>query len=445
MRYAFLFLLAGCSSGAWEKEVDDLKSKASKSPAWTASPAGSAAEIETRLLRLLEPEPHPDFSVRPALEDLVRHALARNPELRARVKRLEAALEQVPQAASAPDPELELALTLEDFVQTFGKFMIGLMQPILFPGKLDAAARAALERAWEEWGGLLESMLEVRAQVARDYADLYAIDHARRIAGENLKLLEQLETVARTRFEARQVPQQDVLKVRLRALETENDLIRLTRDRTEAETRLNALLGRRDPARIGDAVVAEEPAESAPLPNLVTVSLERRPQTAARTHALRRALAELRLAELDSWPDPAPGIEYEVTNGGKHSLTPKLTLPLPFVRSARRAAARAQMRALLGETWHRYEGARIEIVREVASAHARVRSTRDSTILYRDKLRPQSRQTYEAALAGYRAGEVDFLTAVDALLEQRKIEEQYYRLVADHFAAREELRRAVGE
>lgn len=444
MRYTFVLLLAGCSYAGHEKETGELRSRASQSAAWTPSPEGPASALESRLLRLLEAAPFPDLSREASFEDLVRCALARNPELRAQVKRLEAAIEQVPQAASPPDPELELELTLDDFVESFGKFMLGLMQPLLFPGKLEAAAKQALARAWAEWARLREMVLRIRADVAREGAEIHALDHALRIDRENLKLLGQLETVARTRFEAREASQWDVLRVQLRSLEAQNEIVRRTRERREAEIRLNALLGRRDLAAIGPIGLPEPAGEPAALPALASAALERRPEVAFWTHGLRAALEGLRLAELDFGPDFTPGVEYEVANGGRHSLMPKIAFPLPFVRLARRRAALAQARAMLGQAWHEYEAARVTVVREVAAAHARAVAARESLLLYRDKLRPQVKLTYEAALADYRAGRLDFLTVVDASIEQQRIQEEVFRLEADYFVAREDLRRALG-
>jgi len=440
--FPVLLLIAGCSYGGYRDETDALTKRAREHSAWTPSPEGSSSELERRLLALGDAVPPPP---KPGLEDYVRAALTRNPGLRAAVKRLEAAIERVPQAASAPEPELEIAFRFEDFFKNLLSFMVQLMQPVLFPGKLEARARMAVADAWEEWEMLQEKALAIRAEVAMAVAELFALDHALRIAGENRTLIEQLESVARTRYEARQVPQQDVLKVRLRALALENSVIRMTRERREAETRLNALLGRPDMSPVATPPAPPEPADPEALDALFARALERRPELAAMTHRLRGSLARLSMAALEAWPDVVPGVEVERMRGGDWEVEPKLTVPLPLLRTGRVAAARAEARALLGEAWHRYEGARVEVARQVAAAHARVIETRASIQLYRDKLRPQAKQTYEAALAGYRAGEVDFLTSVDALIEFQDVEEQYHRLLGDHLAAREALRRAVGE
>ncbi len=436
--------LLGCSA-SYRDDYDSLKQRAAGHSAWTSSPSGSAGELEAKLLTLRDAEASPDFTKEAALEDLVRLTLARNPELRAAVKRLEAAIEKIPQAASARDPEIELAFSFEDFFRRLMSQMIELMQPLLFPGKLDAAARKSIEEASREWQMLQERALDLRASVARDYADIHALDHALRIAGDNRKLIEQLETVARARYEARQTPQQDVLKVRLRAYALENDILRMTRERRETEARLNAMIGRRAMMPIGATRVPDAPAEPEALEALFARALERRPEVAATTHGLRASLAALRMAELESWPDGVLKLDVERFRGGSYEVTPKIAVPLTMLRPARREAAEAEARAMLGESWHRYEGARVEIARQVAAAHARVVETRASIQLYTEKLRPQAKQTHESALAGYRAGEVDFLTAVDALIEFQAVEEQFHRLLGDHLAAREALRHATGE
>jgi outer membrane protein, heavy metal efflux system len=156
-------------------------------------------------------------------------------------------------------------------------------------------------------------------------------------------------------------------------------------------------------------------------------------------------LARVDAAGLEAWPDALVGAEVERFRGGEYTVMPRVRVSLPFLRPGRTAAMKEEARALLGEAWHRYEAAGVEIARQVAAAHARVRGARASIALYADRLRPQARQTFEAAMAGYRSGEVDFLTTVDALLEFQAVEEQHHRLLGDGLAAREALRRAAGD
>lgn len=442
-----LLLLVGCSYTGHAPEYEKLHSRLHDDPAWTPSPEGSTDEMESRLLSLLDREPAPDLSGTVALDDLVRSALARNPELRASLKRLEAAVEEIPRAASAPEPELELGLmtSVQDLFGTIMNYSLELMQPVLFPGKLETRARRAIEMAWEASEQAREEVLELRLNVAMEYATLYRIERSIRILRDNLLSLDGLTRAVEARFESGAVPVQDVLMARLRAQKLRQTEFQLLRERRETSARLGALLGRRDGAAPEGTTLPEEPADPEPVETLWARAFERRPEVAAMTHRLRAALAELRMTELDGKPDVTAKPEISAKPGGDDDLGVSLSITLPFLRPDSREASLRQARAVLGETAHRYEALLNEISRDVSVAHARVIETGGSLRLVRGTLLPEARRTREAALAAYRAGAADFGAVLDAHVMAQEMEEEVHRMTAEHFMARETLRRAVGE
>lgn len=432
MRYTLLLLLAGCTWSEYAPETNALREQARNHSAWT--PSGKTT-----------PTPLPDLSDKIAFPSLVPLALRRNAELRAAVKRFEAAIEQVPQSASAPDPYLELELSIQDFFRDITKTLIGLGQTLLLPGKLETRARIALEKA-RATGELLHArILALRLRVASVYGTLFALDQALHITRENRDLLDELERAARVRYEANQVPEQDVLKVRLQKEALQLRILRLTRERKEAEADLGELLDAPAGTVFGKSLLSETVEGISDLETLAGKALRQRPETAALTHRLREAEARIELAEEDFLPDISGRVRGAFPSDGTDTWMPYLRIPLPFLRTTRRAAAVAQARAILGEAWHLHRAACAKIIREVASAHARVREQAAALALMQKKLRPLAKQNYEAALSGYRAGELNFLTAIDALIAWQKIEEEYFRRVARYFISTEELRKATGD
>jgi cobalt-zinc-cadmium efflux system outer membrane protein len=445
MKRALLFLLlGGCSYSGYRPDYDALQDRLRKDPAFVESPRGSSAEIEGRLLSLFGPEPAPALAQGAELENLVPVALARNPDLRATLKRLEAAIEAIPQAAGAPDPELDVE-AMRDLFENMFEWTVKLMQMLLFPGKLEAQARMAIEMAAEVSERAREQALHTRLMLAEAAARLYEADQALRIVREIRAPLEQLAAAARARYEAGEVPQQDVLRARVRTLQLERQEIELVRRRRETEAGIRSLLGMREAAPVGPISFPAEVADPEPLDPLLNRAFERRPEAAAMTHAMRQALAGLRMAELEWWPDATLMAGTERRPGRGDSAMVGLAIHLSFLRPGKRAAAERQARAVLGEMWHRYEASLNEIAREVSAAHARAVETARSLALFRERLAPEARRTYEAALAGYRAGRVDFEAAVDALVMWQEVRMELERLVADHSMAREALRRSVGE
>jgi outer membrane protein TolC len=441
-----LGLVSACSYTGYQAEYDALRDAARRQPAYTPGPEGSSAELESKLLALFDREPAPDLSGTPSVDDVVRVALFRNPDLRADVKRFEALIEAVPQAASAPAPEIGLeAMTgLDSAFEAVSKITVQLMQTLLFPGKLEASSRMALEMAAEGGQELQERALELRLDVARMCGDLYALDRAIRILAENRKTLDQLAQAAKARYEAGQVTEQDVLRARVRTLELERRELEMARRRREVEAELNRLLGLREPAPVGAVTFDPAAAEPGPIGPILARALEKRPEVAAMTHRLRQALAGVRLAELDWWPDATPMAMGEIRPRDMDELSLGLSMHLAFLRPTARAAAERQARAVLGETARRFEARLSEIAREVTVAHARAAESAQNLALLRDKLVPESRRAYEAAMAGYRAGRVDFETALDAWLTAQETEIELHMLTGRHFESREALRRAEG-
>lgn len=445
MRRAFLLLLlGGCSYTGYQADYDALRDRLRAEPAYVEGPAGSSSELERRLTALLEAEPPPALAEGASLEDVVRITLARNPELRASLKRLEAAIEAIPQAAGAPDPELEVE-AMRDLFENMFEWTVRLMQMLLFPGKLEAQAKMAIAMAAEASERIREQALGLRLMVAEAAGRLHETDQALRIVREIRTPLDRLAAAARARYEAGEVSQQDVLRAHVRALQLERQEIELVRRRREIEAEIRSLIGAREAVGVGPIAFPAEEAEPEELPTLLKRAFERRPEAAAMTHALRQALAGLRMAELEWWPDATLMGGADRRPGRDDSAMVGLALHLTFLRPGRRAAAERQARAVLGEMWHRYEAALNEIAREVAAAHARAVETARSLRIVRERLEPQARRTFEAAMAGYRAGRVDFEAAADALVMWQEIRLEMERLVANHLMAREALRRALGE
>jgi cobalt-zinc-cadmium efflux system outer membrane protein len=436
MRYTLFLFLAGCSWSGHAPETDALREQARNNPAWTPSPTESGfPEIEKL----------PDLSEKMSFHALVELALHRNSKLRAAVKRFEAAIEQVPQNASAPDPYLELEGSIRDFFRHLVRTLVGIGQTLLSPGKLEEKARIALEIARETGENLNAKILDTRLRIASAYGTLFALIQALRITQENQVLLDELEKAARVRYEANQVPEQDILKVHLQKEELRLRLAHLTRKRKETEAILGELINAPPETVLGTVFLPEKAGEIPDLTELIREALEQRPETAAVTHRLRQSEAGTELAKMEYWPDISGRVRSSFQPNGPDTWLPYIRIPLPFLRTAKRTSAMAQARALLGESWHLYQATRAKIIRELIQAHARVEEHALSLVLLQKKMKPLAKQNYEAALSGYRAGELNFLTAIDALIAWQKIEEEYFQRVACYFIATEELRKAAGD
>jgi outer membrane protein TolC len=81
---------------------------------------------------------------------------------------------------------------------------------------------------------------------------------------------------------------------------------------------------------------------------------------------------------------------------------------------------------------------------EVREASAKVAAALKSVSIYRDGLLPQTEQSFQAAVAAYQTGGVNFMTLLDAQRTIRDVRMGYYKALVDYEQSRADLERAVG-
>ena len=201
------------------------------------------------------------------LQDLVREALAKNPEILAAEKRYEAARQRPVQESSLPDPTVSVGYASNGGplpgqglgIQPTSNIGVMVSQELPAAGKRKLRGDIARKEADVEYQQYLAVQLE-RA-VARDQA-FHRLHHAyaaAEILRQGKDLLSQVIRVSEARYAAGKAAQQDILKAQMQLSILETRLIQIQQDRAPAEAELNALLNRRP----GTPVAAPEDSESA--------------------------------------------------------------------------------------------------------------------------------------------------------------------------------------
>lgn len=111
-----------------------------------------------------------------SLSDLVREALARNPEIQAARQQWEAASKRVPQARSLDDPSLQVQWWNAPESFNLGRSqntIIGLSQKFPFPGKLALKEAVASRSAELTEQALHAKKRDLTARVKQAYYDLF--------------------------------------------------------------------------------------------------------------------------------------------------------------------------------------------------------------------------------------------------------------------------------
>lgn len=379
---------------------------------------------------------------------LVAAVLARNPGIEAARRAARAARERVPQATALDDPMLSYALAPLSVASDDARFgdVLRVGQRFPYPGTLRLRGEAAGAEAEAAHLGIETVRLELATAASLLYDDYYLVHRALAINDEHVRLLEGFQRIATARYAAGEVPQQAPLQaeVELAHLVHRGRVLETTREVVAA--RINALLHRRPEAEL------PPPPERLPRPDAAALELpELRDQALAARPELRRSASEIEarrarveLRDLERYPDFEAMASYNSMWGtAEHRWMVGIGLNLPIWRDRIEAGvAEAEAELARAES----ERARLadEVAAQVRIALERLRESRHVADLYRDRLLPASRDQIRAAQTGFETGQVSFLSLLDAERNQRSVELEYEKTLAELYRRRAELERALG-
>jgi outer membrane protein TolC len=412
----------------------------------------------------LESEALPEaLALRPAggdavLAGLIGRALEANRGVQAARWRVMAMKARVPQVTALEDPMVQNGVWPfpmngpQYALMGYMPYELMISQQFPWLGTLRLRGVVAMEEARVALLELAAAQLDVAAEVKRAYADLRAAERAVRLIEENRELAEQVVELARARLEAGGA-QQDVLRAEVAVAGLERNVVGMRREAATARAVLVELLhlppGSELPAAAGEVAAPEVPAQAE---HLYALAIAARPELQARLAEVSRDRAGVALARKRFYPDVTLGLAYSTMTrrnnpspeaDGRDNVGFVVGFNLPVHRAKYRAAvceARAQERA----DALRFEAERDRAVREVASAWAEVVAARETLELLRERIAPKSRQALEGAVAGYRAGSLDYVTLNTAREELLEVEMQVVAMEAALARAAADLERAVG-
>ncbi len=360
---------------------------------------------------------------------LLKEAEEKSPLLRAARARLEASRHVASEVSAPPDPEVSLAYTNDGLSQftlgesEFAVLSLNWTQEIRPAGKRRAAGEVAASASEAGERQLDRLRYQVLAAVKIAYADLFRIDGTAKLLEEIRATLGSLEEAARRRYDVGQGTQESVLKAQTEMLLLEAESTRLAQDRKQAESRLNAAVGRPAATPVGPAeapLTGRLPGDAALLER---VGGSESPEIAVLEAEVRRSQAQANLAMLEKRPDMFWSASYQY----RGDLDPMVMgmfgvrLPLYDDRKQAQAVARAESeRVAAGEDLaNRLILAESELRERIAKAERADRLIG----LYDQGILPQAASTLESAQVSYSVGRIgllDILGDLKVLLEARK-------------------------
>jgi outer membrane protein TolC len=362
------------------------------------------------------------------------YALEHNPSVIAARRNVEAELLDYRLALSIPDPVVSGGVFVKEVETRVGaqRARVGVSQSIPWPGKL--AKRRAIEEQDHLAARQRLRAIEARvlAQVRQSFAAHYATGRWLAINRENLRLLDQMESLLRSRYTVGEEDLSSVVKIQVEMAIMQNRIDSLAADGVETAAALRALLNlERDvPVPFPDDLPLSTVPDS--LTDLLPAILDTNPRLGQVERRTAAADAAVALARRQFGPDFAVMSDYIFVEALPPSATTaedngsdawivgaSLTLPVWVgVKIDRIRKAKAQQ-----AMWEaREEGLANELVAESTRAVEDLNDARRAIALHEGTLIPLARQTLsltEEAYRNDRATVLDFLDAQRRLLDLR--------------------------
>jgi len=397
-------------------------------------------------------EPLPGADV----ESLIAYARDRNPEYAAMRYEAEAAGERVGPAGALPDPVLRTELQNVTNYGRGGDFTLlpsqvgstkyTLMQALPFWGKRDLKREAAEAEAAVAQGRAAGSWTEQAARIKASYAQYFAVTRLAGLVREVIDLIGRLEGITQARYAGGLAPQQDAIRVQVERTAMMSELIQTETELLNLRSGINALL-----ARPAQAPLAN-PERLRPVPTparLDYATLEQRareknPQIFAADARMRAAEKNRDLAYRNRYPDFIVGVSPIQTGNRVNEWEMMFELNIPLQQQSRRSQER-EADKMIDVARARKDATANQLLAELSTQLAAIDSARRMETLAQTSLLPQAELTFQAALAGYESGKVDFATLLDAQRQIRKAKQDVIRARAEQQIRLAEIERLIGE
>jgi cobalt-zinc-cadmium efflux system outer membrane protein len=394
-----------------------------------------------------DPQPASDTALRAEI-------LERNPGLKAFDERIQAASQAAPQAGAMPDPVFMVGLSnmpLSDGQTPLSGVQFELKQTLPWFGKLDAREAVALQRV-----EVLTALRQERANAlaARGAAlawELAYLERKRALLIEIGQVLTQLEETAAITYESGQARQQDLIKPSLSKARLDDSLLDLLRREQITLSRINALRDRAPNHAFTSPTRARMLPAKLPDEVLVEFALVHNPALQAARETIETQQRALVVADRAYYPDITIGLQYRyrwVENNdpvnGTDFMGVNLAFNLPIWTANKQDAfdqqVRAGLRAAQAEQLDRTLGLRDSIQRVLSQ----IRSDRNSTALFEDRLIPDTHRALDSSLADYQAGRIELLSVLDNTLALLRAQDDLARRQTRIQASLAELEHLLG-
>ena len=311
------------------------------------------------------------------------------------------------------------------------------MQPIPYPGKLEARSGAARAEADVTRSGAESLEIQLARMAVDPYFDLVEIEVQLPILRKQLALVEELVGLAQARYGARGAPASDALRGRLEKARIGRRIRVLEASRGRERARFNAALQRSD---VAIEVPTHLPAQHRrDVGQLLALAEANRPEFVVIDRQVQAHRQAMRRERFDQKPDFSAGASWRFRSAddnldGRDFFSVFFGVDLPIWSGAARDRTNAGHRALIDALDDQREAVRRDIRGRLSVLNEQIEVVEQELDAIRTTDIPEARIVREYLRAEYPTHASDFLAVLDA--EQRLLELELMAAVLESRRAR---------
>lgn len=377
------------------------------------------------------------------LKDYLAFAETHNAGLKSSYQQWQAALEEVPQAKTLPDPQVTYDYwTRQSDLQM--KQTIEVMQMFPWFGKIDARTEAAIKMAAAAQQTFQAARLLLFKEVKEGFYEYAYLAKATEIAKENLELLGHFEEVARTKYTATEAGQPDMIRAQVELARMEYVLRSLEQLRKPAISKLTKALTLPADTDLPWPKVEEFNATQLEYERLVNILRQKNPELEGLNFEQLAARSRIKLVEKNFYPDIGVGVMWEnMDSPGRDGVAMVFQMNLPLWRDSYSAGRRQALAQAASIEQQKIETENALLAKAAQSFYEYNDSIRRIR-LYQDTLIPKGGELLQASETAYKAGTIDFLSLIDSQRLLLDYYLSYQRAIADNRQKLAELEMLAG-
>ena len=387
------------------------------------------------------------------LSVLLDEATANNPGILGARRGWQAATQVPPQVSTPPDPQVTVQHFSVGSPRPFAGFSnsdfayigFGISQDLPYPGKLKLKGEAAQEDAAISRDKLAVVQRSVLQQVKEAYFQIAYVQQTLEVLDRNGKLLEQIERIADARYRIGEGSQQDVLKAQLERTK----LLREVAHHHQLMETQQALLRRLLNRPPGSPGISTEQLVETPLritsDELLAKVRTENPEVTGQQEMVKRQSLQVEIARKDRYPD------FNVQYMWQHTAEQfrdyymlSFSARIPIYRRRKLNPEMNQAVEELNRSRRDYESQVQSAYFDVRNQYIAAETASQILKIYREGLIPQALATYQAGLAAYQTGSVDFESLFFSFLDVLNFDGEYWKTLMEHETALARIEQITG-